>query len=130
MASLGTLLERYSPRHTVESRCHASYYRSASIASSQDASSSGCSSDGMMEVMLASSAVAGAAQQMHGQSSVPSTACGPLVCSLSELEAPVEKLRGATRQGPSALVGTGCLCSLCSRLAEQLFRAAPGSMQI
>lgn len=70
-----------------------------------------------MEVTLASSLVPSAALQMHGQSFVPSTACGPLVCSLSEREATVEKLHGATQTGPSALVGTGCLRSLWSRLA-------------
>lgn len=56
-----------------------------------------------MEVMLASSSVPWAALQMHGQNFVPSTACGPLVCSLSELRAAVEKLHGATRKGPSGV---------------------------
>lgn len=36
---------------------------------------------------------------MHGQNVVPSAACGPSVCSLSELKVAVEKLRGATRKG-------------------------------
>lgn len=70
-----------------------------------------------MEVMLASSSVTWAALQMHGQSFVLSTASGPQVCSFSELEATIKKLHGATQKGPSALVGTGRLCSLCSRLA-------------